>query len=74
MHEYNEFSRYGQTLLWISEHILHRVFLSLPSSSSDYARRDREETISSSWVYYRQLIMFISIYYAPLHLALVDLI
>ncbi|XLS44836.1 hypothetical protein HN51_001701 [Arachis hypogaea] len=48
----NEFGRCGRTLLWISEHILHRALLSLPSSSSDYARRDREETISNSWVYY----------------------
>ncbi|XLU68083.1 hypothetical protein S245_027136 [Arachis hypogaea] len=52
MHEDNKFGRCGRTLLWISEHILHRALLSLPSSSSDYARRDREETISNSWVYY----------------------
>ncbi|KAK7240007.1 hypothetical protein RIF29_43218 [Crotalaria pallida] len=52
MHEDNEFGRCGRTLLWISDHILHRALLSLPSSSSGYARGDREENISNNWVYW----------------------
>ncbi|KAF4348541.1 hypothetical protein F8388_000220 [Cannabis sativa] len=34
MHEDNKFGRCGRTLLWISDHILHRALLSLPSPSS----------------------------------------
>ncbi|CAN4117901.1 unnamed protein product [Withania somnifera] len=43
MHEDNQFGRCGRTLLWISDHILHRALLSLPSPSSGYGRRNREE-------------------------------
>ena len=45
MHEDNQFGNCGRTLLWISDHILHRALLSLPSPSSDYGRRNREESI-----------------------------
>ncbi|CAI0383957.1 unnamed protein product [Linum tenue] len=48
MHEDNQFGRCGRTLLWISDHILHGAFLSLPSPSSGYRRRrrrNREEDI-----------------------------
>ncbi|RYR76316.1 hypothetical protein Ahy_A01g000916 isoform A [Arachis hypogaea] len=71
MHEDNEFDRYGRTLLWIFEHILHTTLLSLLSLSSDYARRDRAKKLSATVRFITgQLIMFISIYYAPLYLAL----
>ncbi|GLT69145.1 hypothetical protein SLA2020_413210 [Shorea laevis] len=52
MHEDNQFGRCGRTLLWISDHIFHRALLSLPSPSSDYRRRNREESISNNWFYY----------------------
>ncbi|RZC67274.1 hypothetical protein C5167_010976 [Papaver somniferum] len=42
MHEDNKFGRCGRTPLWISDHILHRALLSLPSPSSGYGRRNRE--------------------------------
>ncbi|WOH15131.1 hypothetical protein DCAR_0934668 [Daucus carota subsp. sativus] len=54
MHEDNQFGR-GRTLLWISDHILHRALLSLPSPSSGYGsrrRRNREEGISNNRFYY----------------------
>nr|YP_009561670.1 hypothetical chloroplast RF19 [Commiphora gileadensis]QAT19758.1 hypothetical chloroplast RF19 [Commiphora gileadensis] len=54
MHEDNQFGRCGRTLLWISDHILHRALLSLPSPSSGYGRRrrrNREEGISNNWFY-----------------------
>ncbi|KAG5576166.1 hypothetical protein H5410_056300 [Solanum commersonii] len=43
MHEDNQFGRCGRTLLWISDHILHRALLSLPSPSSGFGKRNREE-------------------------------
>ena len=52
MHEDNKFGRFGRTLLWISDHILHRALLSLPSPSSGYGRRNREGGISNNWFYY----------------------
>ena len=55
MHEDNQFGHYGRVLLWISDHILHRALLSLPSSSSGYRirrRRNREEGINNNWFYY----------------------
>ena len=55
MHEDNQFGRCGRTLLWISDHILHRALLSLPSPSSGYGRRrrrNREEGISNNRFYY----------------------
>ena len=70
MHEDNEFDSCGQTLLWIYDHICHRALLSLPSSSQTCGRRNREENSRNNWVITRQLIMSMSIYYAPLHLAL----
>ncbi|KAK8948218.1 hypothetical protein KSP40_PGU008293 [Platanthera guangdongensis] len=51
MHEYNKFGRCGRALLWISDHILHRALLSLPSKSSVYGRRNRKEGISNNWFY-----------------------
>ncbi|KAK4774438.1 hypothetical protein SAY86_009373 [Trapa natans] len=54
MYEDNQFGRYGRTLLWISDHILHRTLLSLPSPSSDYGKRrgrNREEGISNNGFY-----------------------
>ncbi|KAL5784943.1 hypothetical protein ACOSQ2_007335 [Xanthoceras sorbifolium] len=51
MHEDNQFGRCGRTLLWISDHILHRALLSLPSPSSGYGRRNREEGIGNNWFY-----------------------
>ncbi|KAK9907872.1 hypothetical protein M0R45_002760 [Rubus argutus] len=65
MHEDNQFGRCGRTLLWISDHILHRALLSLPSPSSGYGRRrrrNREESISNNRFITGQLMMFISIY------------
>ncbi|GFP90024.1 protein tic 214 [Phtheirospermum japonicum] len=38
MHKDNQFGRCGRTLLWISDHILHRALLSLPSPSSGYQK------------------------------------
>ncbi|KAK9660400.1 hypothetical protein RND81_O221600 [Saponaria officinalis] len=70
MHDDNKFARCGRTLLWISDHILHRALLSLPSPSSGYGRRNREEGISNNSFIMGQLMMFISIYYTPLHLVL----
>ena len=52
MHEDNKFGRFGRTLLWISDHILHRALLSLPSPSLAYGRRNREESISNNRFYY----------------------
>ncbi|KAI3892105.1 hypothetical protein MKW92_020393 [Papaver armeniacum] len=52
MHEDNKFGHCGRTLLWISDHILHRALLSLPSPSSGYGRRNREGGISNNGFYY----------------------
>nr|UTB65417.1 Ycf1 protein [Fragaria x ananassa] len=63
----------GRTLLWISDHILHRALLSLPSPSSGYGEGEEgtEKKVSATTGFITgQLMMFISIYYAPLHLAL----
>ncbi|KAL2237149.1 UNVERIFIED_CONTAM: Protein TIC, partial [Sesamum indicum] len=57
-------------LLWISDHILHRALLSLPSPSSGYGRRNEKKVSATTGFITGQLMMFISIYYAPLHLAL----
>nr|VDD24713.1 unnamed protein product [Brassica rapa] len=49
------------------------ALLSLPSPSSGYGRRrrrNREERSATTTTIAGQLMMFISIYYAPLHLAL----
>nr|QCP70999.1 hypothetical chloroplast RF19 [Plantago ovata] len=50
--ESNQFGRCGRTLLWISDHILDRALLSLPSPSSGYGRRKREEGSSNNWFYF----------------------
>ncbi|KAK7297229.1 hypothetical protein VNO77_48701 [Canavalia gladiata] len=52
MYEDNEFARFDRTLLWISDDIFPRAFLSLTYSSSGYGRRDRKKNISNNWVYY----------------------
>ncbi|KAH0448054.1 hypothetical protein IEQ34_021854 [Dendrobium chrysotoxum] len=51
MHEDIKFVHCGRVLLWISDHILHRALLSLPSSSSGYGRRNRERGIINNWFY-----------------------
>ena len=55
MHEDSQFGRCGRTLLWISDHILHKAFLSHPSLNSDYGRRrrrNREDGSSNNRFYY----------------------
>ena len=73
MHENNQFGCYSRTLLWISDHVLHRALLSLPSTSSvmEEGEEGTEKKVSATTGFITgQLMMFISIYYAPLHLAL----
>uniref|UniRef100_A0A6N2L878 Uncharacterized protein n=1 Tax=Salix viminalis TaxID=40686 RepID=A0A6N2L878_SALVM len=74
MHEDNQFGRCGRTLLWISDHILHGTLLSLPSPSSviEEGEEGTRRRYQQQQFYYGQLMMFISIYYAPLHLALAE--
>ncbi|RZC47503.1 hypothetical protein C5167_040467 [Papaver somniferum] len=69
MHEDNKFGRCGRTLFGFLT-IFSIGLLSLPSPSSGYGRRNREGGISNNGFITGQLMMFISIYYAPLHLAL----
>ncbi|KAL2225252.1 UNVERIFIED_CONTAM: Protein TIC, partial [Sesamum indicum] len=70
MHEDNQFGRCGRTLLWISDHILHRpsyLFL----LRAQVMEEGTEKKVSATTGFITgQLMMFISIYYAPLHLAL----
>ncbi|GJR42525.1 hypothetical protein Tco_1310628 [Tanacetum coccineum] len=53
MHEDNQFGQLWVGLYYgfLTPH-LHRTLLSLPSPSSRYGRRNREEGISNNWFYY----------------------
>nr|VDD24536.1 unnamed protein product [Brassica rapa] len=74
MHEDNQFGRCGRTLLWISDHILHRgplisSFSELGLWTKEKKERKKKKSATTGFIA-GQLMMFISIYYAPLHLAL----
>ncbi|CAH2051092.1 unnamed protein product, partial [Thlaspi arvense] len=72
MHEDNQFSRCGWTLLWISDHILHRalyLFLLQAQVMEEREERTKKKVSTTTGFITGQLMMLISIYYAPLHLA-----
>ncbi|KAK2633322.1 hypothetical protein Ddye_032464 [Dipteronia dyeriana] len=50
MHEDNQFGRCGRTLLWISDHILHRALLSYFSELGLWKKEPREG-IGNNWFY-----------------------